>query len=82
MATIYKYIGENKTLYFILPHLIKLFLFNPNKLIKYFLGHYNISYGSFQTKVYKIGGCYSVHMTKKEKLVLCENSVNSIHLRS
>jgi hypothetical protein len=41
-----------------------------------------INYGGFQTKVYKIGGCYSVRMTRKEKLVLCENSVNSIHLRS
>jgi hypothetical protein len=41
-----------------------------------------ISYGGFQTKVYKIGGCYSVRMTRKEKLVLCENSVNSIPLRS
>jgi hypothetical protein len=41
-----------------------------------------ISYGSFQTKVYKIGGCYSVRMTKNEKLVLCKNSVNNIPLRS
>jgi hypothetical protein len=41
-----------------------------------------ISYGVFQTKVYKIGGCYSVRMTKNEKLILCENSVNSIPLRS
>jgi hypothetical protein len=41
-----------------------------------------ISYGDFQTKVYKIGGCYSVRMTRKEKLVLCENLVNSIPLRS
>jgi hypothetical protein len=41
-----------------------------------------ISYESFQTKDYKIGGCYSVRMTKKEKLVLCENSVNSISLSS
>jgi hypothetical protein len=41
-----------------------------------------IRYEGFQTKVYKIGGCYSVHMTKKEKLILCENSVNSIPLRS
>jgi hypothetical protein len=40
-----------------------------------------ISYGGFQTKVYKIGGYYSVRMTKKEKLILCENSVNSIPLR-
>jgi hypothetical protein len=24
-----------------------------------------ISYGGFQTKVYKIGGCYSVRMTRK-----------------
>jgi hypothetical protein len=40
------------------------------------------NYEGFQTKVYKIGGCYSVHMTRKEKLVLCENSVNSIPLRS
>jgi hypothetical protein len=40
------------------------------------------SYEGFQTKVYKIGCCYSVHMTKKEKLVLCENSVNNIPLRS
>jgi hypothetical protein len=46
------------------------------------VGVYYISYGGFQTKVYKIGGCYSVHMTKKEKLVLCKNSVNSIPLRS
>jgi hypothetical protein len=37
-----------------------------------------ISYGGFQTKVYKIGGCYSIRMTRKEKLVLCENSVNNI----
>jgi hypothetical protein len=51
---------------------------------KYFLlvGVCYISYGGFQTKVYKIGGYYSVRMTKKEKLVLCENSVNSIPLRS
>jgi hypothetical protein len=41
-----------------------------------------ISYGGFQTKVYKIGDCYSVRMTKKETLVLCENSVNNIPLRS
>jgi len=41
-----------------------------------------VSYVGFQTKVYKIGGCYSVRMTKKEKLVLCKNSVNSIPLRS
>jgi len=41
-----------------------------------------ISYGGFQTKVYKIGSCYSVRMTKNEKLVLCENLVNSIPLRS
>jgi hypothetical protein len=41
-----------------------------------------IRYRGFQTKVYKIGGCYSVRMTKKEKLVLCKNSVNSIPLRS
>jgi hypothetical protein len=24
-----------------------------------------ISYGGFQTKVYKVGGCYRVRMTKK-----------------
>jgi hypothetical protein len=36
----------------------------------------------FKTKVYKIGNCYSVHMTIKEKLVLCENSVTSKPLRS
>jgi hypothetical protein len=41
-----------------------------------------ISYGGFQTKVYKIGNYYSVHVTKNEKLVLCENSVNNIPLRS
>jgi len=41
-----------------------------------------ISYGGFQTKVYKISGCYSVRMTRKEKLVICENSVNSIPLKS
>jgi hypothetical protein len=41
-----------------------------------------ISYGGFQTKAYKIGSCYSVRMTKNEKLVLCENLVNSIPLRS
>jgi hypothetical protein len=35
-----------------------------------------------KTEVYKIGSYYSVRMTKKEKLVLCENSVNSIPLRS
>jgi hypothetical protein len=46
------------------------------------VGVYYISYGSFQTKAYKIGGFYSVRMTKKEKLVLCENSVNSILQRS
>jgi hypothetical protein len=40
-----------------------------------------ISYGGFQTKVYKIGSCYSVYLTKKKKLVLCKNSVNSIPLR-
>jgi hypothetical protein len=51
---------------------------------KYFLvvGVRYISYGGFQTKAYKIGGCYSVRMTSNEKLVLCENSVNSIPLRS
>jgi hypothetical protein len=51
---------------------------------KYFLlvGVCYISYEGFQTKVYKIGGCYSARMTKNEKLVFCENSVNSIHLRS
>jgi hypothetical protein len=51
---------------------------------KYFLlgGVYYISYGGFKTKVYKIGNYYSVRMTKNEKLVLCENSVNSIPLRS
>jgi hypothetical protein len=27
-----------------------------------------ISYESFQTKVYKIGGCYSVRMTKNEQI--------------
>jgi len=27
-----------------------------------------ISYGGFQTKVYKIGGCYSVLTTKKGKV--------------
>jgi len=36
----------------------------------------------FKTEVYKIGSCYSVRMTKKEKSVLCENSVNSIPLKS
>jgi hypothetical protein len=41
-----------------------------------------ISYGGFQTKAYKIGGCYSVRMTRNKKLVLCENLVNSIPLRS
>jgi hypothetical protein len=41
-----------------------------------------ISYGGFQTKVYKIGGCYSVHMTKNEKLILYENSVSLIPLWS
>jgi hypothetical protein len=46
------------------------------------VGVYYIRYGGFQTKVYNIGGCYSVRMTRKEKLVLCENSVNSIPLRS
>jgi hypothetical protein len=51
---------------------------------KYFLlvGVCYISYRGFQTKVYKIGGCYSVRITRKEKLVLCENLVNSIPLRS
>jgi hypothetical protein len=38
--------------------------------------------GIFKIEVYKIGSCYSVRMTKKEKLVLCENSVNSIPMRS
>jgi hypothetical protein len=38
--------------------------------------------GAFQTKVYKIGSCYSVRMIEKEMLVLSENSVNSILLRS
>jgi hypothetical protein len=41
-----------------------------------------ISYECFQIKLYKIGGCYSVRMTRNEKLVLRENSVNSIPLRS
>jgi hypothetical protein len=41
-----------------------------------------ISYGAFQIKVYKIVSCYSTHKTIKEKLVLCEHSVNSIPLRS
>jgi hypothetical protein len=27
-----------------------------------------ISYEGFQTKVYKIGGCYSVRMTRKRKV--------------
>jgi len=36
----------------------------------------------FQTKVYKISGYYNVRTTRKEKLVLCENLVNSIPLRS
>jgi hypothetical protein len=51
---------------------------------KYFLivGVCYISYGDFQTKFYKIGGCYSVRETKKKKLVLCENSVSLISLRS
>jgi hypothetical protein len=43
---------------------------------------YYISYEGFQTKIYKIGGCYSIRMTRKERLVLCENSVNSIPMRS
>jgi len=38
--------------------------------------------GSFQTKVYKIGSCYSACKTIKEKLVHCENSVSLISLRS
>jgi hypothetical protein len=41
-----------------------------------------ISYGGFQTKVYKIGNCYSKRLTKKEKLVLCKTSGNSIPLKS
>jgi hypothetical protein len=41
-----------------------------------------IRYRGFQIKVYKIGGCYSVRMIRKEKLVLYENSVNIILLRS
>jgi hypothetical protein len=41
-----------------------------------------ISYRGFQTKVYKISGCYNVCMTRKEKLVLCENSMNNIPMRS
>jgi hypothetical protein len=34
-----------------------------------FVSVYYISYGDFQTKVYKIGGCYSVRMTKKKRKV-------------
>jgi hypothetical protein len=41
-----------------------------------------ISYENFQTKVYKIGNCYSVRMTKRRSWFLWENSVNSIPLRS
>jgi hypothetical protein len=42
-----------------------------------------ISYkGFFQTKVYKIGSWYNVRKTKNEKLVLCENLVSLISLRS
>jgi hypothetical protein len=46
------------------------------------VGVYYIRYESFQTKVYKIGSCYSAHKTIKEKLVLCENSVSLISLKS
>jgi hypothetical protein len=41
-----------------------------------------ISYGGFQTKVYKIDGCYNVRETKEKRLVLCENLVSLISLRS
>jgi len=42
-----------------------------------------ITYGGFfQTKVYKISGCYSVRMTKNKKLISCENSMISIPPRS
>jgi hypothetical protein len=39
-------------------------------MFKYFLivGVCYISYVGFQTKVYKIGGCYSVRMTRKSKV--------------
>jgi hypothetical protein len=39
-------------------------------MFKYFLltGVCYISYESFQTKVYKIGSCYSVRVTKKGKV--------------
>jgi hypothetical protein len=46
------------------------------------IGVYCISYKCFQRQKFIIGSCYSVHKTKKEKLVLCEKSVNSILLRS
>jgi len=36
----------------------------------------------FQTKVYKIGSCYSARKIIKEKLVHCENLVSLISLRS
>jgi len=41
-----------------------------------------ISYGGVQTKVYKLVAVLVYSRLKREKLVLCENSVNSIPLRS
>jgi hypothetical protein len=60
------------------------YVFNCVVCFKFFsvVGVLYISYGGVKKKIYKIGGCYSVRMTRKEKLVLYENSVNSIPLRS
>jgi hypothetical protein len=41
-----------------------------------------ISYRGFQTKVYKLVAVIVYPRLKREKLVLCENSVNSIPPRS
>jgi hypothetical protein len=41
-----------------------------------------ISYEDFQTKVYKLVAVIVYARLKKERLVICENLVNSIPLRS
>jgi hypothetical protein len=41
-----------------------------------------ISYGDFQTKVYKLVAVIVYARLKRKKLVLCENSMNNIPLRS
>jgi hypothetical protein len=70
-------------MYVVFHNETSMYNFSCKICFKYFLlvGVCYINYGGFQTKVFKIGGCYSVCMTKNEKLVLCENSVNSIHLK-